>query len=133
MLGKLLKYDSKDIYKFLSIFYSLSIFFAVLTRIFMSIENSFICYIIGRICLGTTIAMIVNIIINNVIRLWVRFKGSLYGDESYLTHTLPVSKKTIYLSKTILSIITILVSCLVVILSLFISLYSKENSLSICF
>ena len=127
MLGKLLKYDSKDIYKFMTIFYSLSIFFAILTRIFMSIENSFVCYIIGKICLGTTISMIANIIINNVIRLWVRFKSSLYGDESYLTHTLPISKKTIYLSKTILSIVTMFTSCVVIILSLFISLYSKEN------
>ena len=40
-----------------------------------------------------------NIIINNVLRFWVRFRQTMYGDESYLTHTLPVEKNTLYASK----------------------------------
>lgn len=127
MLGKLLKYDLKNAYKGLIVFYSLSLFFAVLSRIFLSIENSFIMDIIGKICSGTTISMIFNILINNLIRLWVRFKNNFYGDESYLTHTLPVEKKTLYLSKTLASIITLFSSILIISLSLFIAFYSKEN------
>lgn len=95
MLKKLLKYDLKSIYKVLIVFYSLSLFFAILTRIFLNIENSFIMDVIGKVCSGTTIAMIFNILINNLMRLWVRFNGNLYGDESYLTHTLPCNKKNI--------------------------------------
>ena len=110
MLGKLIKYDLENVNKILVIFYLLAVFFAVLTRIFFSIENSFIFDIIAKICSGTTIAMIVNILINNVIKLWVRFKYNLYGDESYLTHTLPIEKKTLYLSKIITSLITLLLS-----------------------
>ena len=42
MLKKLLKYDLQNVNKVLVIFYSLSLFFAILTRIFLSIDNSFI-------------------------------------------------------------------------------------------
>ena len=127
MLKKLLKYDLQNIYKVLIVFYILSLFFAVLTRIFLSIDNSFIVSIIGKICSGTTIAMIFNIIINNLMRLWVRFISNFYGDESYLTHTLPVRKKTLYLSKSLTSIITLFSSVLIIAISLFIAYYSKEN------
>lgn len=127
MLRKLLKYDLKSIFKVLTIFYSLSIFFAILTRIFLSIDNSFIINIIGKVCSGTTIAMVFNIIINNLMRLWVRFTNNFYKDESYLTHTLPVDKKTLFLSKALASVITMFSSVLVICLSLFIAYYSKEN------
>ena len=127
MLKKLLKYDLKNILKFLSIFYGLAIFFSILTRIFFSIQNSFIISIIANICSGITISMIANILINNIIRLWVRFKNNFYGDESYLTHTLPIEKKTLYLSKFITSIIATFTSVLVITLTLFIAYYSKEN------
>ena len=127
MLKKLLKYEIKSIYKFLIIFYSLAVFFGLLTRIFFSIDNSFVCNLIGQICSGASISMMLSIIINNLMRLWVRFKSNFYGDESYLTHTLPIDKKTLYLSKIITSLITTFTSVLVIILTLFISYYSKEN------
>ncbi|MBE6153504.1 MAG: hypothetical protein E7166_04700 [Firmicutes bacterium] len=127
MLKKLLKYDLINIYKFLIIFYSLAIFFGILTRIFFSIENSFILNIIGQICSGAAISMMFSILINNFMRLWVRFKQNLYGDESYLTHTLPIEKKTLYLSKIITAIITLFTSVLVVALTLFIAYYSKDS------
>jgi len=127
MLKKLLKYDLQNVYKVLIVFYFLSLFFSILTRIFLSIENSFIMDIIGKICSGTTIAMIFNILINNLMRLWIRFKQNLYGDESYLTHTLPIEKKTLYLSKTLTSVIMLFISMLVIVISLFFAYYSKEN------
>jgi len=127
MLKKLLKYDLQNIYKVLIVFYVLSLFFAILSRIFLSIENSFIMDIIGKICSGTTIAMIFNILINNLMKLWVRFKNNFYNDESYITHTLPVDRKILYLSKTLTSIITLLSSVAIICLSLFIAYYSKEN------
>ena len=127
MLKKLLKYNIKHSFKILIIFYILSLFFGVLTRIFFSIENSFIMNIIAQICSGVSISMIFNILINNLMRLWVRFKQNLYGDESYLTHTLPVERKTLYLSKIITSIITLFTSIAVIALTIFIAYYSKEN------
>lgn len=131
MLKKLLKYDLENIFKVLIIFYSLSLFFAILTRIFFTIDNSFIINIIGQITSSTAIAMMISILINNLMRLWSRFKNNLYGDESYLTHTLPTEKKTLYLSKVLTSIITLFTSTLVIIFTLFIAYYSKENILTL--
>ncbi|MBQ8193415.1 MAG: hypothetical protein IJZ46_05040 [Bacilli bacterium] len=127
MLRKLLKYDLKNTFKLLSVFYILAIFFAILTRIFLSIENSFVMDIIGKICSGTTIALMFNILINSIMRAWVRFKQSLYGDESYLTHTLPIDKKPLYNSKILTSLITLFISIAMIALILFIAYYSKEN------
>ena len=127
MLKKLLKYDLKSIFKGLLIFYSLSLFFAVLTRILFSVENSVVINIIAQICSGVTISMMFNIVINNLIRLWVKARENFYGDESYLTHTLPVNKNNLYLSKTLTSIISLFTSVLVIGLTLFVAYYSKEN------
>lgn len=131
MLKKLLKYDLQYIYKVLIVFYTLSLFFGVLTKIFFLSKNSFILNVIAQICSGTTIAMIFNIIINNIMRLWVRLKNNFYGDEAYLTHTLPCDKKTLYLSKIISSIVTLFSSMIVIVITLFIAYYSKENLLFI--
>ena len=131
MLKKLLKYELKSIFKFLIIFYSIGIFFATLTRIFFSIENSFVMNILGQICSGTAISMMCSILINNLMRMWVRFKQNFYADESYLTHTLPIKKGTLYLSKFLTAIITLFTSILVITLILFIAYYSKENILFI--
>lgn len=127
MLKKLLKYELESIFKFLVIFYCLSLFFGLLTRIFFAIPGSFIMNIIAQICSGATIAMIFNILINNLMRLWVKFKQNLYADESYLTHTLPIEKKTLYLSKILTAIITLFTSMIVIVTTLFVAYYSKEN------
>ena len=127
MLGKLLKHNLKDLFKNLIVFYTISIFFALLTRLFFMVENSIIMDVIAKICSGVTISMIFNILVNNTIRVWVRFKQNLYGDESYLTHTLPVKKHTLYLSKMLGMVVTLLVSTVVITLTLFIAYYSKEN------
>ncbi len=127
MLGKLLKYDLKWNLKFLSIFYILTLFFAILTRIFINIENSFFMDIVGKICTGATISLIFNIIVNNTFRLWANFRQKVYGDESYLTHTLPVKKSSIYFSKMLAAVISLFISFLVIIFALFVAYYSKDG------
>lgn len=127
MLKKLLKYDLKDVYKVLIIFYALALIFSVLTRIFFLFDNSTILNIVGHICSGVAISMFFNIIINSIIRCWVRFKKNIYGDESYLTHTLPIKKETQFLSKFLTAVITMFLGFLVILVCLFIAYYSKEN------
>ena len=127
MLNKLLKYEFKFVFKVIVIFYILGLFFALLTRVFLSLDSSLMLIIIGKICSGVTISMIFNIIINNIMRMWHRFKANLYGDESYLTHTLPIDKKTLYTSKILSSIISLFVSFIVITIILFIAYYNKEN------
>lgn len=127
MLGKLFKYDLRYVYKPLVVFYSLSVFFGVLTRIFLSVEGSFIINVIGKVCSGVTISMMFNILINNIMGMWARFRRNLYGDESYLVHTLPAKRSTIYIAKSLAGLVTLLTSIAVIILTLFIAYYSKEN------
>lgn len=127
MLKKVLKYDLKYTYKVLIIFYLLTLIFAIFTRILFAFDNSFILDILGHITSGATISFIFSILINNMMRMWARFVKNIYGEESYLTHTLPIEKKTIYISKVLSSIITMFTSILVILLAIIIAYYSKEN------
>jgi len=124
MLGKLLKYDLKYMLKNMSPFYILGIIFAILTRIFFSLGDSLICEIIGQICVGTMFSMLASILINTMMRSWVRFRDFLYKDESYLTHTLPVTKNDLYNSQFFQSLIFFIVGFIVIVLSLFIAYYT---------
>lgn len=127
MLKKLLKYDLEWCYKPLLVFYILAIFFSIIVRIVEGLEQSLIVLIIDKICCGVVIAMIVNILINCFMRNWARFVRNIYKDESYLTHTLPVSKNKIFLSKILTAIITLLTSFIVIIVCLAISCLNKDT------
>ena len=127
MLNKLLKYDLKYMIKNMTVFYMLAIFFAITTRILFNIEQSVIINIIGQISVGCMFAMLANILINTIMRSWVRFRDSLYKDEAYLTHTLPVTKNELYNSKFIQTLIFFFISFIVILISLFIAYYSKDN------
>ena len=127
MLKKLLKSDLEWCYKPLLVFYILAIFFSIIVRIVESFEQSLIVLIIDKICCGIVIAMIINILINCFMRNWARFVKNIYKDESYLTHTLPVSKNKIYLSKILTAIITLLTSFIVIIVCLAIATLNKDT------
>ena len=129
MLKKLLKYDLKWCYKVLGVFYILSIFFSILARIFGSMEKTLMVTIVNNILLGILITMIVNILINSLMRNWVRFRTNIYGDESYLTHTLPVSRNKIYLSKIITGILVLITSFIVILISLAIAYLNEDTGI----
>jgi len=131
MLKKLLKYDLKYMIKNMTVFYILAIFFAITTRILFNVNQSIIINIIGQISVGFMFAMLANILINTIMRSWVRFRDSLYKDEAYLTHTLPVTKNDIYNSKFIQTLIFFFISFAVILISLFIAYYSKDNWVAI--
>ena len=118
MLGKLLKYDLKWCFKPLIIFYILAIIFSIITRMIESVDQTLILLIMDKICSGVVIAMLINILINCLMRNWVRFERNIYKDESYLTHTLPISKNKIYLSKILTAIITLFVSFIIIVICL---------------
>ena len=127
MLGKLLKYDLKWVYKLVGIFYVLALIFSVIGRAFGEIENSLVFEIVSKIAVGTAISMIVSSLINCLKRLWTRLVRNVYKDESYLTHTLPVKKQEIFASKVITGVIGIFTTMVVVIVCLFICYYSEAN------
>ncbi len=131
MLKKLLKYDLKYNLKFLSIFYLITVFFGIITRLFLGFQNSLILHSIGEICNILTIVCIIAILINTLMRAWLRFKNNFYGDEAYLTHSLPVSKNSLYLSKVLSSVICLFTSIVVILCTIFVTYYTKNNWLSI--
>lgn len=127
MLVKLLKYDLKWIYKLVIIFYILALVFSLMGRALASIENSLIFNLVSQICFGFAAGMMISSLINNLMRLWARFRRNIYKDEAYLTHTLPVKKSTIYLSKFLAAIITIFTTTAVILICLAICYYSNES------
>ena len=127
MLAKLLKYDLKYMLKNMSVFYVLGLFFAVITRITFEMDQTVMIIIINRISAGCMFSMLGSILINNMMRSWVRFRDSIYKDESYLTHTLPVTKNDIYNSKFIQALIFFAISFIIIIISIFIAYYTKDR------
>lgn len=127
MLGKLLKYDLKWVYKVVVVFYILAFVFSAIGRGLSLIENSLVFSVITQIAFGIAISMMVSSLINCLMRLWARFIRNVYKDEAYLTHTLPVEKKMIYASKVISAIICVFTTVVVSIACLFICYYSETN------
>ncbi|MDO4611804.1 MAG: hypothetical protein Q4B34_03020 [Candidatus Saccharibacteria bacterium] len=121
---KLLKYDLRWIYKILAPLYLALVACAIFARLFGAIENSVVFEIVTQIFVGATIALAINILINTVARSCSRFTRNLYKDESYLTHTLPVSTKAIFRAKVLAALVTVFTTVAVVLASLFIAFYS---------
>ncbi len=128
MLKKLLKYDIKKMFKFLSVFFILALFFGILSRIFKETGNSLLFTVLSSIASGTAISMMFSILINCLMRTWVTFRSSFYGDESYLTHTLPVSRSTLYLSKAVTAYVSLLSSFVVILLTIGVIYLNKETA-----
>lgn len=127
MLKKLLKYDLKWVFEPLIVFYVLAIVFSCIVRVVESYDTTLILLIIDKVCCGVVISMTVSILINCFMRNWVRFINNIYKDESYLTHTLPVSRNNIFLSKVLTSIITLGISVIVIIISIAICALNKDT------
>ena len=127
MLNRLMKYDLRRTLKFLVVFILLSLFFGGLTRFIGTLGDSLALEVIKGICNGTAISMMCSLCINCFMRSWVMFRASLYGDESYLSHTLPVKREAHYVSKALTALICLFVSMIVVIGVLFIMFWSDST------
>ncbi len=126
MILKLLKYDLKKILGFLVYFYVISLGFSIITRFINIWDDIQLINIIGKIFAGITYASIAQILVNIFTQTLKTFITGFYKDESYLTHTLPVTKNQLLLSKYLSAVIAIFLSALVCILDLFIMLYTPE-------
>lgn len=126
MLRKLIKYDFLWMNRNMVIIFAIAAILSILTRIASNFTDSVMGEIIFGILRGFTIAAFANIIVNSAIRIWERFRQSFYKDEAYLTHTLPVSKNTLYDSKTLSGLCAILLSLIVVIVCFFIAFWNND-------
>ena len=120
MFAKLLKYDFKRNLGFFLILYALIIGFAIAGRICAETASTTFVSILGEICSGAIWAVMANLLINNVLRLWADFRRSLYGDESYLSHTLPVKTSLLFWSKFTVAATILVLNILITILALLI-------------
>lgn len=127
MLKKLIKYDFKWIFKIVLVFIILGIFCSVLGRLFSLIENSIIFGIIASILKGASISLLASALINSIMRGWARFITNQYKDESYLTNTLPIDRRTHLLSKTISTTIAITISFVSLVVGLIICYYNENT------
>lgn len=105
MLKKLMKYDLMWTYKVLLIFYCLAFIFSFIAFGLSKTENSMLFSVLAAITNAFALTIAISALINCIMRAWVRFIQNFYKDEAYLTHTLPVSKNTIYASKICSSIL----------------------------
>ena len=128
MLKKLVKYDLIWINKSMVIFFIIGIIVSTLTRIVSCFDNTFVGNILYIVFKCASISCIVSIIINCSIRIWNRFRLNIYKDESYLTHTLPITKSTLYNSKMISSLLSMFISLFVVLIC-FIIVYVDNDML----
>lgn len=112
MLGKLMKYEIKSMYKNFLILYALILVSGVMTFISVNTENSifsniegFVIFVFVMSCGALGVVLIMFTI--------KRFNASLLGDEGYLMFTLPTSTHTIIWSKALALLIFNIVSVVV--------------------
>lgn len=129
MLGKLMKYEWKATWK---LFVPMDIFIVVMSILaYITVHLSFfdsdngLVMMTGIILVLTYMLSMFVIVIGTVIYLIYRFYTSVYGDEGYLLHTLPVDKHHIIIAKAVTSAAWIIINMLLIYLSL-IFLFSAQ-------
>jgi hypothetical protein len=128
MLKKLLKYDLKWCLKIVTIYLAISLVLAVTGKLIDFCPDSIFFKVIGGICKGASISFGITGLVNAIIRSWVRMINNMYKDESYLTHTIPVSISKIYLSK-IISTFVILIMCIITIVISLVIMYLNDTTI----
>ena len=113
MLKKLLKYDLKAISKY---FFPMSIFiliYSLIGTLFFRTDSIIHYTGLRRIIVSLVIvAFVFMLIAYNIISqaiVVVNFYKSMVTDTGYLTHTLPVKKRTLIISKTLASLVTLII------------------------
>lgn len=124
MLGKLLKYDIKREFKSLIPMYGIVIILPLVIRIMTFIKEKVAAFsFIANIILVVYVVALVGLFFLTFFNSIRNFLNNVLKDEGYLTHTLPVKKSSIIISKEITAMITITVSVVMIILSLFLAFY----------
>ncbi|MCI8357316.1 MAG: hypothetical protein HFI51_04090 [Lachnospiraceae bacterium] len=121
MLGKLMKYEWKATWKLLI---PLNLFIVVMSILaYITIQLRFfdsdndLVMMTGMLLLMTYVLSMFVISIVTVIYLIYRFYTSVYGEEGYLLHTLPVDKHHIIVAKAVVSVSWIIINIMLIYLS----------------
>jgi hypothetical protein len=128
MFYKLFKKDFKKDIRWLSILFISTIAIAGLSRGCKELGENILFFKILTIFFDSVFySLLVNIILQPFLRSFLNFTKSFYSDEAYLTHTLPVTKNELYNSKFIQTLIFFFIGFFVILISLFVAYYSKDN------
>ena len=123
MLGKLMKYEWKATWKLLVPANGFLILMTIL--VYATIRMSFfrspnmVVTMIEILIIMTYILSMLAVVIMTMIYLTYRFYKSVYGDEGYLLHTLPVDKHQIIVAKAAVSTLWVFCSILLIYFSIF--------------
>ena len=121
MLGKLLKYDLKKNMRWLWILFVSSLVLAGASRGVAELGKNITFFkVVGIFFDSVFYALLANALIHPFLRSFLNFTKSIYGDESYLTHTLPVTKSQIINSKFITAFIEMVLGFVSIIFALLI-------------
>ena len=127
-----MKYDFKALNHYLIVIHAMLLITAVLGR-FLFVGR--LMSDPGRLSNAGAIATIIGIIIyvilfmtavfGTMLMIAICFYKNLYSDEGYLTHTLPVTRGQLLISKTVSGSVWMLLDMMMVILSLFILVLTR--------
>ena len=138
MIMKLLKYDIRGIGRKLLPLYGLAIALSLINKINQSLliqplleggmiqSSSFVTTLSG-ILMGVYVLTIMAVFVITFFMMVARYNRSVFGDEGYLTHTLPISQSQIIISKTLSFLLWSIASTLVAGVSFLILTYSSES------
>ena len=114
MLKKLMRYDLQWIInKVLSYYAAATLLTAVFARVFHTFaQQATIWLILDKFFTGAFISCAIAIQINALMRSLVCFRRTLYGDPSYLTHTLPIKRSAVFDAKTLSGVVSLVFTLL---------------------
>ena len=119
MLSKLLKKDLNKNMRWLWILFTATIVVAGITRGCKELGKSIAFFqVIGIFFDSVFYSLAVNVVLQPFLRNFINFSNSFYSDESYLTHTLPVTKKQLINSKYLTALIELTCGFACIILSI---------------
>ena len=129
MFSNLLKYDLKKNMRWLWILFASTLVVAGIARGCKELSESIAFFQIPRILFESiTYTLMVNVIIQPFLRSFLNFTKSFYSDESYLTHTLPVTKSQLINSKYLTTLIEMVLGFACLVTSIIILFASPETT-----
>ncbi|MDP4121082.1 MAG: hypothetical protein Q8876_08545 [Bacillota bacterium] len=125
MFGKLLKHEFKATSRIIPFIYLALIFFTAIACISYKLKMN------GLISLSVLFMVLVGIaaIIITLVTCIMRFHKSMFGNEGYLSNTLPVKKSELLATKTITSFVWYILSFLIWFMCFFLFLSLVSNDL----
>ena len=112
MLSKLIKHDFISLNKSLIVIYLLSIVSTFIVLISSSFSGDFAIATEAISKDFVLICLLISLIVP-FFKCFFNIKDSLYNNEGYLTHTLPISKGTLYDGKMFSAIFTLIISWII--------------------